>query len=608
MKGEAKKPSGRKSLGLAQRAAKGLGRITAGKDVVGRDKVTSGKAGRDSLAAGDDIVEVGGRDNVVTVEDVEVQKGAIHVGKGGRLVNVNLPRSAQIAVIVGVAALIVIALGVILPVKPAVANGDFETGTVGQPPANWVVKGQVRIVETGEPQESDVGEQACEFEHGSEAEQRVAIPREQSRLTISYRSPGSRARSTLEIYLDVELMLRVQPPDTSDWYSAEVPVPESLLGKTVWLKIQYVTTTGRAGGRLNHPARQDDDAIWVDNVQIVVVQGDAVAQATTESTARPSPTAAATLTSTPTATRRPTATPEPRGQDTATLTPTPPPSATATRTRTPTAQPLTFTWSAGAFRESGQNDQGVGIWAQEVFVEARGGIPPYTILFDDAPKTTVPFDVFGLYCIGQVGTITVRSADGQEKSQNITVKDPICPTKTPTPTPTATPTWTPTPAPPPPVVNGSFEQPPVPSGSTTWFSSIPGWSLSFGPAIEVSNNVPAYGLTAADGAQLVELDSYAPSGIFQDLPTVPGARYTLIFTFGARPGSGPGDNALEVWWDGSLLATLALDGSGQSSPVWVDYSYIVTATGSTTRLQFHDVGTPSTQGTLLDNVRMASAP
>jgi hypothetical protein len=390
-----------------------------------------------------------------------------------------------------------------------------------------------------------------------------------------------------------------------EWEQTKFPINhEKYGGRTVSLAVEYLASAGRAGGLLLIAAQPDVNAIWVDNIQISEIDAETVAQVTVAPTATASatPTRTPAPTFTPTPTPAPTETPLPAAilTDTPSLTHT----STRARTRTPTA-----TWTLSptptptaaidfsADRTAITAGECVTLrWAvenvREVYLYGGefGSLPGVGVAGRDSRRTCPP--VTAAY------TLRIIKRDGSEVNRMVTISVTAAPTSTAAPTP----------APPPPVVNGSFEQPPVQSGSTTWFSSIPGWSLSFGPAIEVNNNVPAYGLTAADGAQLVELDSYAPSGIFQDLPTAPGASYTLIFTFGARPGYGPDDNALEAWWDGSPLATLTLDGTGASTAVWQDYSYIVTATGSTTRLEFRDVGTPSTQGTLLDNVRMASAP
>src|SRR5450755_1099461 len=74
------------------------------------------------------------------------------------------------------------------------------------------------------------------------------------------------------------------------------------------------------------------------------------------------------------------------------------------------------------------------------------------------------------------------------------------------------------------VLNGSFEDPAIPNGSFSLFTSIPNWSLASGPAIEIQNHVAG---TPFDGNQYVELDSTAESAIFQDLTTVAGVQYFL---------------------------------------------------------------------------------
>src|SRR5436190_23899338 len=68
------------------------------------------------------------------------------------------------------------------------------------------------------------------------------------------------------------------------------------------------------------------------------------------------------------------------------------------------------------------------------------------------------------------------------------------------------------------VVNGGFEDPALPTDWWDVFGSIPGWTTAFGPGIEIQNL--NWGLPY-EGNQLVELDSYASTGIYQDLTTVP---------------------------------------------------------------------------------------
>jgi hypothetical protein len=146
------------------------------------------------------------------------------------------------------------------------------------------------------------------------------------------------------------------------------------------------------------------------------------------------------------------------------------------------------------------------------------------------------------------------------------------------------------------IVNGSFEQPQLKRGSWKPLSSIPGWKLSEGPAIEVQNRVAG---NPYEGNQFVELDSYGSSGIFQEVPTQAGQVYQLEFAFGGRPGTQAADNKVKVQWGNSVVAEL----SGKPG-VWKKYSYIVKGIGSTTRLSFLDVGISNSLGSYLDAVSL----
>jgi hypothetical protein len=149
------------------------------------------------------------------------------------------------------------------------------------------------------------------------------------------------------------------------------------------------------------------------------------------------------------------------------------------------------------------------------------------------------------------------------------------------------------------VTNSSFESPNVPYGMWGQGTSIPGWQAAYGK-IEIQDH--ALGSWPAHGSQHVELDAQGPSGIYQDLATTPGATYRLRFAFAARPGTGPSENVIGVVWDGQPVDTLTT-----GSSTWVYYTYTVVASGATTRVQFNDLGVPSTQGTFLDHVTVTAA-
>jgi hypothetical protein len=149
------------------------------------------------------------------------------------------------------------------------------------------------------------------------------------------------------------------------------------------------------------------------------------------------------------------------------------------------------------------------------------------------------------------------------------------------------------------VTNGSFESPVIPSGSYAIFGSIPGWTTSSGPGIEIQNHIAGspYHLD-----QFVELDSDSNSSMYQDLVTVAGQTYTLSFAYSPRPGVSDESNGIDLLWDGSLVTNIALNGIGNGDTVWTVYSFNLVATSSLTRLEFAATGTSESLGGYLDAV------
>lgn len=390
--------------------------VSAGRDIVGRDK----------LEAGDDIIQA----------DQYVERQTI----------INLPRSVQFAV--GAAAAAMVGIVVVLAVCPwclrnDVPNGDFESGNLD----GWEVNGPVQVVATGEPVTSTIGQRAAQIPLGASLQQTVTIRAKPPQLAVTYRSPGGTAQGTLKVYVNDDLILTLS--STPKWNTATIPLDEHYVGQSVKVRLEYDAAVARAGGMLRRVAPQDDDVVWVDKIDITTIESDRITQATVEPSATSSPTATAPPTPVPTPTPMPAlqvvATPTPEATLGALAVLSPPP--TLKRTMTSTAQLLTFTWRTGEYREWGKNEQGQGVWAQVIFVEPSGGVPPYTVTFGGQPQDGLSFEVFGLFCEGQRGELTIQSADNQSYREVITVEDPICPTRTPTPTPTPTNTATRTPTP-----------------------------------------------------------------------------------------------------------------------------------------------------------------
>lgn len=144
------------------------------------------------------------------------------------------------------------------------------------------------------------------------------------------------------------------------------------------------------------------------------------------------------------------------------------------------------------------------------------------------------------------------------------------------------------------VVNGSFEDAPIASGTYAITTSLPGWTSDSGDGIETQNNAI---MAASDGNQLVELDSNNNSNMYQDIATGGTGEFQLSFDYSPRPGVDAASNGVEVYWNGVLLDTLTGDTAGFTS-----HTYVVNGAGANTRLEFRAVGTSDSYGGFLDNV------
>jgi hypothetical protein len=160
------------------------------------------------------------------------------------------------------------------------------------------------------------------------------------------------------------------------------------------------------------------------------------------------------------------------------------------------------------------------------------------------------------------------------------------------------------------IVNGSFESTTQASGTWSVYNSVPGWTTTFGPGIEIRNNVAG---TAQDGNNFVELDSHPSpgnSGMAQTFNS-PGATLDVSYWYAARSGTGPSTNGIEVWLNGSNVGGMFSPGDtglGSNNTAWTLYTATLLGVAGSNTLEFRAVGTDDTYGGSLDNVTVEAVP
>jgi hypothetical protein len=164
------------------------------------------------------------------------------------------------------------------------------------------------------------------------------------------------------------------------------------------------------------------------------------------------------------------------------------------------------------------------------------------------------------------------------------------------------------------VRNGSFEATTVPNGQThlvygpgvSW-STIPqsfAWTVT-GHSVDVHCFTCSGWTDAPDGNNSLELNGNDAGGIWQDIMTTPGQRYTLRFMANSW-----NDYPFLVRWGNTTLHSGRVTGSPMTSPVpnepgWVDFSFTnLVATQSMMRLEFVTQQQSGAHGLSIDNVRV----
>jgi choice-of-anchor C domain-containing protein len=158
------------------------------------------------------------------------------------------------------------------------------------------------------------------------------------------------------------------------------------------------------------------------------------------------------------------------------------------------------------------------------------------------------------------------------------------------------------------LTNPSFEQPVVGNPDFNYYyagnPAITGWTIVGGSVDLLSTNWKAH-----DGNQSIDLAGVTPGGLYQDVSTTPGQSYRLGFWLAGNPefpgSTGPVVKTAKVSWGGNSVANVSFDTTGKSKTNlgWTFYSYDLTATAATTRLQFDNTSSGSS-GALIDDLSL----
>jgi len=158
------------------------------------------------------------------------------------------------------------------------------------------------------------------------------------------------------------------------------------------------------------------------------------------------------------------------------------------------------------------------------------------------------------------------------------------------------------------VVNGGFETPALNNGAYAIYGddTLTSWGIEAGPGLEIQRNAAG---ASQEGLQHAELDSTGTSIIYQTLTTVAGQKYRFSFWHSPRPNVPAGDNTIgyEVIVTSGpttlLTGSVGLADAGGANTNWKKYTYEFTATDTSTKIIFKDLGIANnTYGGYIDDV------
>ncbi len=117
---------------------------------------------------------------------------------------------------------------------------------------------------------------------------------------------------------------------------------------------------------------------------------------------------------------------------------------------------------------------------------------------------------------------------------------------------------------------------------------------------------------AAEGSLSADLNAFEAGFVSQEIPTTPGASYTVLFALAGNPGWPQNVKRMQVEAAGaSQIYSFDTDGRSGTNMGWVEESFEFVATAATTTLTFRSLhaGSPyiwqdRAQGAAIDDVRV----
>jgi len=156
------------------------------------------------------------------------------------------------------------------------------------------------------------------------------------------------------------------------------------------------------------------------------------------------------------------------------------------------------------------------------------------------------------------------------------------------------------------IINGGFED--SPAGTPALGAgdpSIVGWTI-------VSGSVdPVTGFQNHSGLRCLDLSGWGVGAVAQTITTVVGQQYLLDFWMAGNASSGPAIKTMGLSWGGVSQGIFTFDITGKTieNMGWTEHQVLLTATGTSTVLQFASLDNPSTAyGPCLDDVSLTIVP